>query len=137
MDLNEQLDDNFNEENLDSDTRTAFTEAAKWSTGLLIIGGGLLGLSILFLLGVILLDNIRGEEVFFVALLLLFYGIPIYYLYQFTTKTKKAIETLDDVLLTIGLQNLKSFFKFWGILTLLLMAYYVVVILFLLINISI
>lgn len=136
MDLNEQLDDNFNEEELDSKTRLAFLEAAKWSKGLVLIIGIILGLSLIVVLGVILFDNGDGAVIFLLMFMLLFYGIPFYYLYQFTTKTKVAIESLDDVLFTSALQNLKSFFKFWGIMLLLLIAYYVFAILAIFININ-
>lgn len=136
MDLNEQLDDNFNEEELDSKTRLAFFEAAKWSKGLVLIIGIILGLSLIVVLGVILFDNGDGAVIFLLMFMLLFYGIPFYYLYQFTTKTKAAIESLDDVLFTSALQNLKSFFKFWGIMLLLLIAYYVFAILAIFININ-
>jgi len=136
MNLNEQLDDNFNQEELDLDTRTAFLEAARWSNGLIIIGGIIFGLSFLLLLAASIFGRGGGEDVIVLILTLLFMGTPLYYLYQFTTKTKKAIEASDDVLFTSALQNLKSFFKFWGILTLLLLAYYVFAILFIFININ-
>jgi hypothetical protein len=136
MDLNEQLDDNFNEETLDLKTRTAFLEAAKWSKGLVLILGIILGLSVIAVLGSILFGNSGGVAIFLLIFMLLFYGIPFYYLYQFTTKTKAAIESLDDVLFTSALQNLKSLFKFWGIITLLLIAYYVFAILAVFVNIN-
>jgi hypothetical protein len=136
MDLNEQLDDNFNNEDLDLETRTAFLEAAKWSKGLIIIIGVIFGLSVLLLFAAIVFSN-AGQDSILVLILALFWAIPFYYLYQFTTKTKKAIETLDDVLFTFALQNLKSFFKFWGILSLLIIAYYAFAILALVINVTI
>jgi len=131
MNLNEQLDDNFNQGDLDLETRTAFLGAAKWSNYLVLIGGGIFGLTILLVLGVVLFANGEAYALLGLVFMLFFFGIPLYYLYQFSTKTKKAIEDLDDVLFTSALKNLKSFFKFIGVLTLLLMAYYLLIMLFL------
>jgi hypothetical protein len=136
MDLNNQLDDSFNEEALDLKTRAAFLEVAKWSKGLVLIMGIILGFFVVFF-GVILVFSSDEFHIVFTAIpMLLCYGIPFYYLYQFTTKSKKAIESLDDVLFTSALQNLKSFFKFWGILTLVLVAYYVFSIVTIFINMN-
>jgi hypothetical protein len=128
MDLNKQLDDSFNEEEMGLEVRTAFLESVKWSKGLVIIIGVSLGLSFLMFLGVALMAGEDGFAIFLLAGIMCLGGIPFYYLYQFTTNTKKAIESLDDVLFTYALKNLKSFFKFWGILTLFLIAYYVLII---------
>ena len=136
MDLNEQLDDNFNEEELSLEVRTAFLETVKWSKGLVIIGGVTLGFSALFFLGLVLFGGEGGLAIVFLIFMLFFGGLPFYFLYQFTSKTKKAIESLDDVLFTSALQNLKSFFKYWGILTLFLMAYYVFLIVLIVINMN-
>ena len=136
MDLNEQLDDNFNEEELGLEVRSAFLETVKWSKGLVIIVGIILGLSLLMFLGIALMAGEDGFAIFLLAGIMCLGGIPFYYLYQFTTKTKTAIESLDDVLFTSALQNLKSFFKFWGILTLFLIAYYVFAICFIGIGMS-
>lgn len=129
MDLDKQLDDHFNEEDLDVEVRNAFLETVNWSKGLLIITGLILGLSVMIFLGIALFDADGGIVIVLLAVTLFLGGLPFYYLYQFTNKTKKAIDTLDDVLLTSALKNLKSFFKFWGILTLFLIAYYVLIIL--------
>lgn len=126
MDLSEQLDDNFNEEELDTATKNAFLETVKWSKWVVIFGGGFVFLMAVLLLGVLVAGGRMGEDAIISILVLIFTGIPFYYLYQFSKKTKEAIETSDDVLFTTGLQNLKSFFKFWGVLTLLFLAYYLI-----------
>lgn len=136
MNLNEQLDDNFSEEELGVEERVAFLEAVKWSKKLVIMMGIMLGLGAFLFLGFAFFEGEGGIAIVLMVFMLLFGGVPFYFLYQFTTKTKKAIESLDDVLFTSALQNLKSFFKFWGILTLLLIAYYVFVILLIVINVS-
>lgn len=130
MNLSEQLDDEFNQEDLDTATQSAFLEAAKWSKWIVVFGGGVILLvAVLFLILLLVGGRINGDAIISI-LVLIFVGIPFYYLYQFSTKTKEAIETSDDVLFTVGLQNLKSFFKFWGVLTILLLAYYLIAIIF-------
>lgn len=136
MDLNEQLDDNFSEEELGVEERVAFLETVKWSKKLVIMMGILLGLAVLLFLGFAFFEGGGGLAIVLLVFMLLFGGVPFYFLYQFTTKTQKAIDSLDDVLFTSALQNLKSFFKFWGILILLLIAYYVFAILLIVINVS-
>ena len=44
------------------------------------------------------------------------YFIPVYYLFQFGVKTKKAFEDNDIGMLTFGLKKLRSHYKFIGIL---------------------
>lgn len=123
MNLNEQLDDNFNVEALDLETRTAFLEAAKWTNVLVIIGAIFLSLISLVAIGAMLTGGTEEYALLGLIFTLLFFGIPLYYLFQFTTKTKRAIKNLDDVLFTVALKNLKSLFKFFGILSLLSIAY--------------
>jgi len=43
------------------------------------------------------------------------YFFPVYYLYQFSTKAKKALENTNSESLTDSLGNLKSHFKFLSI----------------------
>ncbi|WP_114938986.1 DUF5362 family protein [Mucilaginibacter endophyticus] len=65
-----------------------------------------------------------GITVVYVLLDLLYFFFALY-LYQFATKVKAAINFSDSIHLTAGLKKLKSFFKLWGIVTIVIIALYV------------
>jgi hypothetical protein len=52
------------------------------------------------------------------------YFFPVYYLYQYATKTSAALHSKNKQQLTDGLENLKSHHKFLGIFTLILVSLY-------------
>lgn len=52
------------------------------------------------------------------------YFFPVYYLYQYATKTSLALQSRNQQLLTDGLENLKSHHKFLGIFTLIIVSIY-------------
>ncbi len=58
-----------------------------------------------------------GTLGFLLFLYLLIIGLPTWFLFQFATKTKKAIETQDPILLESGLRFHKFFFTFYGVIT--------------------
>jgi len=60
-------------------------------------------------------------------LIAVFYFFFSFYLYQFGTRVKKGIAFTDGNLLTGGLEKLKSFFKLWGICTIVMIALYAVI----------
>ncbi|MBK0401673.1 hypothetical protein I5M27_01670 [Adhaeribacter sp. BT258] len=53
----------------------------------------------------------------YILLLALLYFFPSLYLYQFGTKTQNALRRNEQFDLTAAFSRLKSFFKFFGILT--------------------
>jgi hypothetical protein len=59
------------------------------------------------------------------------------YMYNFGTKTKAAILSNDSELLTEGFKNLKSMFRFSGILTAIVLGFYAVMLVFALIGVAI
>jgi len=101
-------------------------EASKWAIFLSIIGFIGIGLMVIlsFTIGSILsnlpIENLGGlSPQFFSYFYLIFAGIyfiPVFYLYQFGSKTKSALSSNDTDLLTFGLKKLKSHYKFVGIL---------------------
>lgn len=54
----------------------------------------------------------------------LFYFFPSLYLFNFSQKTQTAIRNSDSLELEEGFKNLKSLFKFMGILTIIFIAIY-------------
>ena len=66
---------------------------------------------------------------FFICMLIfaVIYFFPLLYLLRFSTHTKKAIANLDANELQIGLKNLKSYWKYIGILIIVLLAIYLLV----------
>ncbi len=104
-------------------------EIAKWATFLAIVGFVTIGFMIIlsFSVGTILSqipeNNMGISPQFFSFFYLIFAGvyfIPVYYLFQFGSKTKKALINNDTDLLTFGLKKLKSHYKFLGIITIIM-----------------
>ena len=72
-----------------------------------------------------------GGKIFMMLLYLAFavlYYFPISYLYQFSENTKKAIENNDNNAIRDAFEFLKSHYKFMGILTIILLAFYAIII---------
>jgi preprotein translocase subunit SecG len=66
-------------------------------------------------------------SVFYVAFALLYF-LPSLYLYQFSTYAKKAILFTNSNDITLSLGKLKSFFKFIGIMIIVIMSLYLLII---------
>lgn len=60
----------------------------------------------------------------------LVYFFPIYYLFQFSSKMKKAFKVNDNDLINSSFEHLKSHYKFIGIVSLVFVVLYVLIILF-------
>ena len=57
------------------------------------------------------------------------YFIPTLFLFQSATKLRDAIASTDQDLLNAGLGKLKASFQFWGILTIIIIGFYLLIIL--------
>lgn len=115
-------------------------ETAKWAKFLAIVGFIFLGLFVIlaFSMGAIMssFSELGGDEFDVFAgmgagaitvsylLIALLYFFPTLYLYRFATKTKMALQLSNSEELTDGLENLKSTFKFMGIMTIVVLAIY-------------
>ena len=118
---------------------------SKWSRFIAIIGFIMVGFTVIIGLGLFafastisafaLKNGPEGSSPFLCLLdggfmsvsyllIALFYFIPLNYLYKFSTQMKVAIETLDSNLLTQSFKNLKSHYKFIGIITLIIVSLY-------------
>lgn len=59
----------------------------------------------------------------FYGLIGLLYFFPSYYIYQFGNNAKKAILFQESPYLTTAISRIKSFLKFWGIITIIYVAF--------------
>ena len=138
------MEDNLhvqNGENLIIDWRSKefLKETAKWTKFLAILG--FVGIGLMVLGSLVMLfapsslmsngDFPFGGKIFMMLLYLAFavlYYFPISYLYQFSENTKKAIENNDNNAIRDAFEFLKSHYKFMGILTIILLAFYAIII---------
>ena len=130
-----------NGENLIIDWRSkeCLKETAKWTKFLAILG--FVGIGLMVLGSLVMLfapsslmsngDFPFGGKIFMMLLYLAFavlYYFPISYLYQFSENTKKAIENNDNNAIRDAFEFLKSHYKIMGILTIILLAFYAIII---------
>lgn len=117
------------------------SETAKWGKFLSIIGFILVGLIVIIAIfaGTIFssLSDFGGNPasefagsmsiiltiVYLIVAALYFF--PCLYMYRFSTKMKKALEENNQDLLIASFENLKSCFKFMGIMTIVIISIYV------------
>jgi len=114
-------------------------ETAGWGKFLGILGFVFIGLMLLVLVGFVLFYSsflpsgaypfATGTTmsilmtVYFLFLAALYF-FPSWYIYQFATKTKTALLYNQEADLIGAFSRLKSFLKFWGILIIILLAFY-------------
>lgn len=138
----ETIDKQFSgtELNISTQSSNYLKYAAKWANFLAIMGFIGLGLMVL---GALLILTVGanfgrvtgsmapvGVMAFTYLVMAVLYFFPTYYLYNFAGKMKKAIAntSLDDM--EAGFENLKSFFKFLGIFTIVIVSLYVLIAIF-------
>src|SRR5450755_163160 len=127
---------------LDQSSINYLNEAARWSRFLAIIGFiycGLLVLCGLFIGTImsVMMPAMGGESalaavgsgfagvIIIIAALLLFF--PAYFLFNFSAKMRRALRNNDQPVLTESLKNLKSFFKFYGIMIIIVLSFYILI----------
>lgn len=138
------MEDNLHVENgenliIDWRSKEFLKETAKWTKFLAILG--FVGIGLMVLVSLVMLfapsslmsngDFPFGGKIFMMLLYLAFavlYYFPISYLYQFSEKTKKAIENNDNNAIRDAFEFLKSHYKFMGILTIILLSFYAIMI---------
>jgi len=126
--------DELTELTIDSNGRFFLAEAARWSRFMSILGFVFLVLgtiaSLFMVAGVALgtaiaAGGISSTLIGFVYLAFLgLYFVPLYYLYQFGTKTKHALEDNNQAALTESLRFLRAHYRFIGIFTIVILALY-------------
>ena len=118
-------------------------ETAKWAKFLAILAFVGLGLMVLGALGLFVGGAIGGMSENAVLspgvlagiylLMALIYFFPVSYLYNFAAKIKKAFRSEDAEQLEAGLEYLKKHYKFLGIFTIVFMASYMMMFIFVMI----
>lgn len=133
---------------LSSRTRGFLLEAAKWARILAILGFVMVGIMVLFALfaGTMFsaLSNSLADSpvptfpgaIFSLVYLAVaaLYFFPILYLYRFATGIREAFQREDEPSLVKAFQNLKSHYKFIGILAMITIGFYVVSLIFALVG---
>jgi len=129
---NDLLINNISQDNLNS--------AAKWGKFLAIVGFVFIGLMILA--GIVvqtmaptLSSYGYGNPMFkYVGIIYLFFGIilffPCLYLLKFSNKIQEALRTSNQESMDIAFINLKAMFKFYGIVTIVILCFYALAFLF-------
>ncbi|HYV91697.1 MAG TPA: DUF5362 family protein [Chitinophagales bacterium] len=126
---------------IDSEEAAYLKETAGWAKFLAIVGLVFCGLIVVlaFFMNSVLssIPNLSGTPfpmqgvgimfTIIYLLLALLYFFPCYYLLNFATKMKNALLRHDQILLKHSLSNLKSCFKFFGIMTLVVIGFYALI----------
>lgn len=124
-----------------SASKSFLKETAKWGKFLAIIGFILIGLMIVFAAFATTIFEMAGQlqpgmpnnigliMAITYLVLALIYFFPVYYLWQFSTKMKKALATKNDEVLANSFEMLKSHYKFMGVFTIITMSLYALLIL--------
>jgi len=116
-------------------------ETGKWTKFLSVVGFIFVGFIVIIgsFAGILILasdykDNNTTSILIGVVYLLIgiFYFFPVWYLFQFSKKLKSALLTKDSEELNIAFSNQKSFYKFWGVLLVITIVFYISIILFIL-----
>lgn len=135
----ENFENTFQEENalsVNNEITSYLRETTKWAKFLAIFGFVMIGL--LMVGGLVALgfssaiEDIggmpqMGAMVFVYLIIAVLYFFPLIYLYRFSTRIKEAIMAHNEAALTSGFENLKSLFKFMGIMTIVMISLYVVI----------
>lgn len=127
---------------LTQDGRKYLNQIAKWTKFLSILGFVLLGISLLIIvsLGIFITATNRYEMmvgagyynpavfqwsyVIVYVLLIAVYFVPLYYLYQFSVKTRQALQANNTETLTEGLAFLKKHYMFIGVFVIICLVMY-------------
>lgn len=105
-------------------------ETAVWAKFLAIVGFVIIGLFVLgsFWVGN-LINSISNDYEFpksistiFYLIFAILYFIPSLLLFNFSIKTRKALKEDDQISINEGFSNLRSFFKYVGILTIIFLS---------------
>lgn len=140
-----------NEQNLfglsiDSQSRSFLAETAKWGKFLAIIG--FIVCIFIVLAGIFMatqasaLDKVFGDYggtsnsvlkglgplmALVYIIIAIIYFFPCLYLMRFSNHMKAALASDDQANLTMSFQNIKSMFKFFGIFTIIVIAFYLLI----------
>lgn len=122
-------------------SRGFLAETAKWAKFLAILGFIMCGfMAIISFFLPFLMSFVPADEMFSMGVLgkglgmfltVIYLGLalllfmPCLYLYRFSTKMKIALMQSDTEVLDAAFSNIKSFFKFYGIMTIITLSFYI------------
>lgn len=120
---------------LNTEAKGFLNEIAKWANFLAIMGFIGIGLiAILSLFAGAIFSNlgdanpygaVSGSTIAIIYLLFAaLYFFPVLYLYRFASKMKSALASRNEDALTESFMNLKSHYKFIGIMTIVMLSFY-------------
>jgi hypothetical protein len=93
--------------------------------GLMLLGSFFLNLAYRSLPEIASLPASVGTAMtIFYIVVVIIYILPVYYLFQFSVKMKKALLLKNDAVLTRAFEMLKSHYKFIGVFTIILLSVY-------------
>ncbi len=133
--MEQKQSENLFDLQLDQQSSVYLAETAKWGKFLSILGFILTGLLLIvgifmgsFVASTMSAENLGGMgSSFFTVIYLviaLVYFFPCLYLYRFSAKAQDALRSNEQGMLTESFKNLKSCFRFMGILTIVILAFY-------------
>ena len=131
----DQSNQNLFDLQLDQQSFAYFRESAKWAKFISIIGFIFCALMVIFALfaGTMFASMgaafgagsaVSGGITVFYILFAILWFFPCLYLYRFASQMQTAIENNEQVKLQNSLMNLKSYFRFMGILFIVILALY-------------
>lgn len=141
MSYTETLDENYAQESnlsLSPDIKNFLAETAKWAKFIAIVGFVGIGIMVIAAFSVGTLMSMMmsqfSEEIpmgfppmIFTVMYLIMAVIaffPIYYLFKFANHMQLALKRDDHAALTVSFENLKSHYKFYGIMLAIFLGFY-------------
>ncbi len=122
---------------IDESNKAFLIESSKWGKFLAIVGYVFMGLlalmGLFFMIGMSVMKSLTDIPfnpgffgIIYIIMAIIYY-FPVTYLYNFSNKIKQGIMNLNQQAMTDGFGNLKSMFKFMGILTIVMLSIYALV----------
>lgn len=130
-----------NDLSLTTGSKMFLKESAGWTKFISIVGFVFLGLMVIFSLFAGSIFGAAMEAsgmqmmggafltILYLAIAVLYF-FPIYYLFQFSAKMKAALQQQSSELLQQAFENLKSHYKFMGILLIIMLGFYAIALIF-------
>jgi len=122
------------------DIRSFIYESSKWTKFLAVVGFVFTGLMIMLSLSVSAIISSMNSMVgaqnnpyaamgtgfltVFLLIMAAIYFYPSFILLKFSTSAKQAVLYGDQESLSVAMNKMKSFFKFWGILLIVILGFY-------------
>ncbi len=136
METNEPIDHGYSSElTLSGSAKEDLRSTANWTSFLSVLGFIFIGLFVLLALFIGTFISMLGTEealpfppaVLSVIYLIVpaIYFFPVLYLYRFSSKVKTALQQENREALSDAFANLKSHYKFIGVLAIIVMSFYI------------